>query len=776
MNMIHRVNVEFPDVYILVRLYRNFSRPWDEFHQSIQPAISSIQENIDNYRGNIVVLLNDDSWTDDEAALKEHQSNVADAFMQFGQLDAGKISALKPWIIDSYYDSLDSRICSSCIEYLNETEHRRFSEDYVYTRRRNSRLIFVRTGGKGSSYAMWALRELFLHCAKDNDIAITLDQDDRLGAKAVHRIARKMRRTRADVCVSQFATKDTEISSGIHGTGVVHNRTVRSLAACMINSNYRDYARVMNRIDTLCWTKSFTRRTLSTYHDDLFSFLKTYRRSPEEYFTRYRAYEDFIDYYPLMKRCTCVCGVAYKAHIYNKNTDAITTNPSLRDFKYDRREHLMSLIMLSQYFNDSLVPGYKPMLRDFVCGKIRKIENILNGYRQKTVQGIDSELSCTYPGYFLSTLCDIDSPRDCYSSNDSIPSIGNKHMPDYDEICLCRLFELPVDFSCVRSPSVKENLEQAVLRSSQKRYLTLRQWLKDKYIRFGAFWGKYHRRLARITFDNTIESRRDYRKTPRQIEAKKLLFTTAIPIVISIMLVYYYRGLLSASTFGGPSEAVTNLLAVITTIIVFLLGRYFFLRAGASEEKSAKKLYFSEFEDLLRHINANLKVMVQLQYELGLDNGECSVASVHLKNLQWPEKSCLFSDDVAKIIDKDKIDDFARLKVNIRNINNSAAYLSSYAESDGCRKDKLIELMDWEIARNFGYYICFSYMKANNFQFPDPETILVYSMNHSIQKAFEQIYLNIPKDKRHKDVVDYLNMYFNDREFKRTVVLLPKSE
>lgn len=122
MNTIHRVNVEFPDVYILVRLYRNFSRPWDEFHQSIQPAISSIQENIDNYRGNIVVLLNDDSWTDDEAALKEHQSNVADAFMQFGQLDAGKISALKPWIIDSDYDSLDSRICSSGIEYLNEAE------------------------------------------------------------------------------------------------------------------------------------------------------------------------------------------------------------------------------------------------------------------------------------------------------------------------------------------------------------------------------------------------------------------------------------------------------------------------------------------------------------------------------------------------------------------------------------------------------------------------------------------------------------------------------
>ena len=68
--MIHRVNVEFPDVYILLRLYRNFSRPWDEFHQSIQPAISSIQENIDNYRGNIVVLMNDDSWTDDEDRIK----------------------------------------------------------------------------------------------------------------------------------------------------------------------------------------------------------------------------------------------------------------------------------------------------------------------------------------------------------------------------------------------------------------------------------------------------------------------------------------------------------------------------------------------------------------------------------------------------------------------------------------------------------------------------------------------------------------------------------
>ena len=176
--------------------------------------------------------------------------------------------------------------------------------------------------------------------------------------------------------------------------------------------------------------------------------------------------------------------------------------------------------------------------------------------------------------------------------------------------------------------SILSGLKRFFTDTSQKRYLTLRQWLKEKFIRFGAFWGKYHRRLARITFDNTIESRRDYRKTPRQVEARKLLFTTAIPIVIFVMRIYYYRGLLSASTFGGPSEAVTNLLAVITTIIVFLLGRYFFLRAGASEEKSAKKLYFSEFEDLLRHINANLKVMVQLQYELDQSNEDCSVIDI----------------------------------------------------------------------------------------------------------------------------------------------------
>ena len=151
--------------------------------------------------------------------------------------------------------------------------------------------------------------------------------------------------------------------------------------------------------------------------------------------------------------------------------------------------------------------------------------------------------------------------------------------------------------------------------------------------------------------------------------------------------------------------------AVLGAIFAFLLGEKGKVKLLVEQEASTLKLYCSEIKDLIRNLEASLKIMLRIREELMA--GKKTVEWVHFGNMVLPETSILFSDDIPKYIPRSHVDDFARLKINLRNINNSAVWLRRKA----LRGEDMLEALEWEITRYHGYIVRFNYMCDNHFEF-----------------------------------------------------------
>ena len=104
------------------------------------------------------------------------------------------------------------------------------------------------------------VREVFIKESKnEDDIAITLDQDDKLFPKAVKHIARKM--PKGGMTISQFMIVDSNDLDITNDGGREHNRLVRKNSCLLHASTYSEcfYA------STLGWTKSYTKTILDEY-------------------------------------------------------------------------------------------------------------------------------------------------------------------------------------------------------------------------------------------------------------------------------------------------------------------------------------------------------------------------------------------------------------------------------------------------------------------------------------------------------------------------------
>ena len=209
----------------------------------------------------------------------------------------------------------------------------------------------------------------------------------------------------------------------------------------------------------------------------------------------------------------------------------------------------------------------------------------------------------------------------------------------------------------------------------------------------------------------------------------------------------------------------------------YLLNEFSKVNILAKEEGAQKKLYFSEFEDLIRHLEANLKVMIEVRKQLS--EGYIP-ASIHFINLSWPNTSCLYSDDIVKVLDKRKVDDFARLKVNLRNIQNSSEWLAKYVQEKHTYEE-ICNSIDWEIARHIGYLMNFLYLKNNNFQFPSQNELDYYIKEKHLKEYLSQLFISYSGESEHTqyndnysrmEMVDkYLSMYYDDRRMCRRVLI-----
>lgn len=682
-----------PNIYVLMRLYnKDISKP-EVFLSSIAPTLKSVANNFKDYKirgGNAFLIINDDTLNSNSERYKT-------------------------------YISLRNRLLESIVGVFFDTKS---------------------PGGEGSSMATYRIRSFFLYklpSSRQDDIAVSLDQDDLLAEQALYSISKGM--AGKDIAISKFEIRDSNNLDITDDGGKRHNKLVGKLAR---NTDIVSLGSNIALLSTLGWSKSYSRRIMEIYFSNLTSVLKK-TGGAEKFFKNITAYEDFIDLYPLLIEGVRIGGTKRKTHIYVKHADSITSSPKIKDFREYRTATIMALIDLC-YAHRSNTEGhkftrlradYKPILLRFVAYKVSQIESIINDKYNYEYAHTNNPLykefaSKTYNGYFIDILC----------------RKGENNVNFKD------LFKLEnATYLKKQSPSffVYDNLNEklSILTVSEK---------EKKRKLFGLC-------RKRQEAKDELKSLIGEKNTPSQKRYLRTLFLTIFMAIVLVVLILAMFGLLSGRIRDIIRELPSNsfIYAVLVAIISLLVTELLKLHQLANNEVSFRKLYYSEFLDLVRHLEANLKVMIQIRKEL--KEGKTKPQNIHFKNLKWPPESSLFSDDIINIIEKERVDDFSRLKLNIRNINNSAEWLNELAQNNNLK----LEHLEWEITRNMAYFVNFRYMVTHEFSFPSQKELDIYidTMGHSLDSLF----MDYPEQEKENQKNYFIERYKTDRRVKRKVLL-----
>lgn len=809
----------WPNVYVLMRIYCPDLHAHETFLNKLHSTLQSVEENKKSYElmpkdknipGRVCFLFNDDTIKGDSDEL----------YNTYRTLLKNKLNTFfkKDWK-----------------ETYNSTEEKD-KEKEVY-----KESVDKEPGGKGSSYSTYLVRELFINEAKgDDDIAISLDQDDILRPGALKNIARSM--CRGGIVVSPFRIIDPSHLDITDDGGRIHNRLVRKLVCSRASSRIVNgkealpekkyeklyipfgkserkdlrnvfegnwellcerikcrYKNIMagkhsiTELSSLGWTKSYTKKVLNIYMSDLKELLggneKDAQKKEERvrsFFNDHRAYEDFIDFYPLLFESVTVTGVREATHDYVKNPASITSSPTVEDFRDHRTATLIALIDLCyarehaikdhnvQYQYARLCANYKIKLHRFVASKVYQIEAIINQYNERFVKGerqfADFDAK-THRGYFMSKLARLalGERRLGLKQDDDLFHYDTSRRGDASRENFSDLFSEKV-FNSV--PYYGE-----IISSSSPRFVLRRSVFHEKTMRRVGRKEQGDTEKSPLTSGGTTPNQKRLRFLYWGCFVCCVIFAICIGLLIwklpwvadhrEITEKIIRRGnkyLVSLKDYQQILAAFVALTGVIATIIANEIGK---VKILAADEEATVKLYYSEFQDFIRHLEQNLKVLIQIRKEIKV--GKFNVESIHFDNLKWPTTSILFSDEMAKLIARDRVDDFARLKVNIRNINNSASWLQQAAQNH----NELLKAIEWEIPRYFGYLINMYYLESNEFCFPSADQLDQFIHKNSFKNRLTRLFMDYEAKDRLEEVDSFIDHYLDDRRMKRSVLVEP---
>lgn len=746
---------QLPNAYILMRVFFP-EEVSDGFLQRLQGALESVRKNQEDYvkhGGRLFLLINDDTPHSGWTRFREHQ------LILYSRLLLAKLDP-NSWSI-------------------------------------------IQTNGKGSAYATYNIRQEFLNLTGDDEraIAITLDQDDILREKAAVRIARIMKDR--GIVVSPFKIQDDEGLDITDDGGKRHNILSRKLAFFIrpmrisskqvfvpklkltiirfprglfdffdqlanVGHNIRALLKYLakrrknlwagnrnySELSSIGWTKAFSRPVLSRYQKDLTAFMNAERGGVDSFFLNHRAYEDFIDFYTLLCPGVKLRGTLHRTHTYVKHKGSITSSPSIDDFRNHRTASLIALIDICYTNKNNLRPDFEFKLFRFVASKVYQIDLIIskhrNDFTHKGVNSYDEFAAQTHEGYFISKICRL-----------ALGEIRPGSSQDID------LFKYPTG----RGPNSKQNFEALFSAShlsaipeyhskasnATPRFVLRKAVSIEKSLVHKESKHKNDDDVAKLYGNNT----------PPQ---KKRLTFIGINILCWVAIAAGAVLYVSIDKSFKISDSQTLAAAVISVwlgILTYLLTERGKVKTLADEEASMQKLYYSEFTDFTRHLEANLKVMIQIRRQLIEKPSKRQVESIHFINLKWPESSCLFSDSMAKIISKDRVDDFARLRVNLRNINNSGDWLHSIDTS----KTDILPDLEWEITRHIGYLLNMYYLAKNNFSFASQNELDMFVHENSIKNQLTGLFMDYTAKERSEQIRFFIEKYYDDRRMKRAVLI-----
>ena len=661
--------------------------------------------------------------------------------------------------------------------------------------------LLVETNSQGSSYATYNIRKLFVDVAKDDSaIAITLDQDDILRPRAVSSIARHMPIN--GMTVSRFKIIDSNNLDITNDGGRQHNRLVwlKSLKCNTLFPFYKSenkcflveetprhfkltrffqqkrlrYCESIRHfwakrfwctdfvyVSTLGWTKSYSRGLMCRFMRDLESFLEEDRNGTKTYFQQHRAYEDFLDFYFFLYADVNVGWIRRRSHVYLKHAESITSQPKLADFQNHRTASLLTLIDMTYKNINSLREDCQYHLLRFITVKSIQIETILKKYRHEYLDGknqLKDFAARTHEGYFVNKLCRL--------------ALGEYRGPKDDVLFqykeTSRTNNTAADITTLFSYANSIREYKLHLKNDDLRYV-IRQCIDAES-------SLKHVKYDVDSNDENFDKSYDSRPTPAQQRYRMTRDVVVLLGIICVALLCAYFNPCIAYIWTWVPGSITERIRLVDVLIPLLVAIFTFsanelskLKIQAIEEDNQKKLYYSEFEDLIRHLEANFKVLAQLRNNLMPGSVP---DSIHFENLKWPVTSCLFSDDVAKIIGRDRVDDFARLKVNLRNINNSAEWLAEAFKNKSIPLSEQQDCLDWEMTRYIGYLLNFYYLKENRFSFPSLWQLDEFMEGSTQKNKLSGLFIfEEDGDVRKSLATMYIERYLKDRREERNVII-----
>ena len=658
------------------------------------------------------------------------------------------------------------------------------------------KLLLASKTNKGSAYALYRLREYFVtrKDARDSDIAIILDQDDELKRDAIRNIVKRM--PKDGIVVSPFRIEDNDGIDITDDGGRIHNILARILSfecltKLLLDSRIKEEPKNQKLffpfslselkdlfigigknalqcfkqlkynllglfklrygyadLSSICWTKSYSFKALKQYHNALTEFIGPGKGKIKTFYSQLDAYEDFIDFYVLLLKDVPISGNLSVSHIYKKHKNSITATPNIDDFQLKRTNSLLTLIDLSysKGKEDKFRKNYKLMLHRFVASKVCQISCILNNYIKNYKEEGKKEFAAfaakVHNRYFVNKLTRL--------------ALGKNRGTRQDK----KLFKQ--QFS--RSKNTKSNFIDLFSVSVYKSIPQYKCKLDVSSARFILLCSAEKETILRKIKENKEEGKQwNEISSHRRTQGDIIFILLIVFFVITIdILVPNFR--LFSPFLLKDIQITTSAIGFLGAIITILSREYARIKTAMEEDVSTLKLYYSEFSDFIRHLEANIKILIEIRKQATCS--KIDVQSIHSENLKWPENSILLSDEMAKLIPKNKVDDFTRLKINIRNINNSSKWLTELINQNKLTVSEL----DWEISRYFGYLINLYYLREHDFNFASHDELDNYIDENFIKFRLTELFMSYPANDRMKRVEYYIEKYQDDRRMKRAIL------
>ena len=271
------------------------------------------------------------------------------------------------------------------------------------------------------------------------------------------------------------------------------------------------------------------------------------------------------------------------------------------------------------------------------------------------------------------------------------------------------------------------------------------------------------------------------RRRVKKLTSSYLKYVALVLSAVAVVIIAFQLA-------GDDSQMWRVAIAALVPFVTWLYTLYKKDKEKRELRKKHTDIFSESVNELRRHVMAGLRILLQVKKEMD-NHPDYRPAKVHFTNLKV--LSQLMSNKWDEYIVWDKFGHLPNLRVNVRNINNSAVYMEEYVVSSGYTPEKMVEIIDWEIVRYLSYITRFWFFVENkSFVLPNNNQLDIFVKSNDVLEKMAKEMLPDGETKEMlpdggtkedrddlknniKDELDvYYNRYLDDRRKEREVLFV----